>query len=337
MIADYWKKLITETGEGWTRFWFTPSNPYALCVLRICVGLIALYLHATYSFDLERLFGPEGLISKEAAVQLPQLPHDVRSDPSGISLSAVSYLFWLETPSELYIAHAIGGVILLLFTVGCFTRVTTVLSLIVSMAYLHRGWMVAAQSDYLVVILMFYLCFAPVGAALSFDAWRRKRTETAAEAKTRGSSWAANLVSRLIQVHLAWMLLMMAISQLGINAWWEGTATWWIMARPEARLLDLTFISRLGSNLPIHAWTYAIVLFELAFAALVWNRLLRPLILALSLVFWLSLAVITGLVPWCLLMLAAGVVFVSPEMLKSCCGGCCQKGTEGQPVPLENS
>ena len=64
----------------------------------------------------------------------------------------------------------------------------------------------------------------------------------------------------------------------------------------------------------LNFWAHAIVYFELAFPILVWNRLARPLILALAAVGWLSLALATGSLLLALALLVASASFVSAEI-----------------------
>ena len=111
---------------------------------------------------------------------------------------------------------------------------------------------------------------------------------------------------------------MMVLAKLRVGMWWQGSAVWWMTGKPDTRLVDFT-------NLPIYllnAWTHAIVLFEGAFAALIWNRLARPLLLALSVVMWGSLCLVTGEVLFSLLMIVAGFAFVSPTWLRASCFQC---------------
>ena len=65
----------------------------------------------------------------------------------------------------------------------------------------------------------------------------------------------------------------------------------------------------------IAAWTHVIVLFELAFPILVWNRLARPLMLGLALVVWSSLALISGLWVMYALLMVACLSFIEPTLL----------------------
>lgn len=54
------RSLIGRAWAGWCRFWFTPADPTPLCLMRIVTGLLVLYVHVAYTFDLHALFGPDG-------------------------------------------------------------------------------------------------------------------------------------------------------------------------------------------------------------------------------------------------------------------------------------
>ena len=125
------------------------------------------------------------------------------------------------------------------------------------------------------------------------------------------------IATRLIQVHLALWVAMMGFSKLGGDVWWLGTGVWWLVSRPESRLVDLTWLARMP--LLLNAWTHAIVLFELSFPILVWIPLARPLMLALGTVVWGSIALLTGDIPFALMMCVASMAFLSPATVTACC------------------
>jgi hypothetical protein len=132
---------------------------------------------------------------------------------------------------------------------------------------------------------------------------------------------SATLATRMLQVHLAIIYATMAVSQLQFEAWWKGSAVWWMMARSESRLVDLTILSRMGIAFVYLAnfLTHLIVIYELAFAVLIWNRAIRPILLVLGVFIWLGLMLISGSPSFCLLMLLANLAFVSPETLRRWC------------------
>src|SRR5262245_49868985 len=49
--------LPVSVVQAWNDFWFRPADPTTLGVIRICAGLLVLYVHLVYTFDLQALFG----------------------------------------------------------------------------------------------------------------------------------------------------------------------------------------------------------------------------------------------------------------------------------------
>jgi hypothetical protein len=58
---------IARAWAAWCRFWFTPADPTPLCLMRIVAGLLTLYVHVAYTFDLHALFGPNAWLPTEVA------------------------------------------------------------------------------------------------------------------------------------------------------------------------------------------------------------------------------------------------------------------------------
>jgi hypothetical protein len=162
-------------------------------------------------------------------------------------------------------------------------------------------------------MLLLYLLIAPAGAYLSLDRlWRQARTRQAGrpEEEPAPSAWAT-IATRLIQVHLAGFYLLMGLTKVGGETWWSGTAIWWLIAHPESRWLNLTWLA----DYPYvwNLWTHAVVALELAFPVLIWNRLARPLLLALAAVLYVPLALVTGLLLFFAALLVGNLAYVPPE------------------------
>jgi hypothetical protein len=324
VVGSYRNRLTEGIGSGWRRFWFTPSDPLPLCVLRIAVGLVALYYVASFTTDLNVWFADDGLLPAHVVRTLTGADDPSLSGPADYRYS---YLYFLDTPGELWAAHLAGLVVVAAFTIGLASRVTSVLSLVVVLSYVNRAPMLSGPLEPVLTMALLYLCIAPTGARLSIDrllsrARQRANPPTAAQPQPDSRlSIAATISVRLIQVHLAGFYAVMVLNQLGglidfpySGTWWRGEAVWWLIARPESRLVDLTFLY--SAPYLINAWTHAIVLFELAFPILVWNRLARPLLLALAVPIWGSLALASGEVSFCVMMLVANLAFLSPEALR---------------------
>jgi len=308
----YFSRLVARFGEAWNRFWFTPSDPISTAVLRIGVGAIVLYSLATYGFELRRFFDPQYGMLPVATVEAMQIQTD--------RALRFSYLDYATDGTTLQVLHYGGLAVVAAFVVGLFTRVASVLTLVVFLSYYHRAPMLTSVAEPVLAFLLFYLCFAPAGAELSVDAWRRRRFGGAAIAAPY--SYAATVSLRLIQVHTALVyFLMFSGKQQNNFSWWNGTAVWWLIARTDSALVNLRGLNEYPYL--INLWTTFIFLFEPAFALLIWNRTARPLLLGLSVFAWTGIALITGLVPFSLAMFVAGLSFVSAETWRRwliCCG-----------------
>jgi hypothetical protein len=236
-----------------------------------------------------------------------------------------SYLNYLSSESALWTAHLIGFVVLVFFTIGLRTRLNSVLALIVVLSDVNRAPMITSAAEPIATLLMCYLCLGPAGAYLSVDHWLRKRKPTSGDLRSGllpgqvPPSWTATVSIRLMQVHLALIYGLMGTTQLMGDAWWSGMGIWWLVSRPESRLVDLTWLHDLPySNHPylIELWSHFTVAFELTFALLIWNRLARPLLLGLSVLLWSGLAIATGQVPWAVIMLIGNLAYIPSEFLR---------------------
>lgn len=322
-VSQYLSAFVSRFGEGWNRFWYSPSDPYPLGLMRIGLGLLLLYLHATYTADLVTFFGPNGMISQELVETL--------ASGRGFNPTYFSHLYGIQSAQGLYIAHVIGAVILLLFTVGFKSRVMCVLTLLLTLAYYHRAPFVTSAVEPITCMLLFYMCFGPCGASLSVDRWlanRRAQNDPifAKELAARSRSFAATISLRLMQVHVTVIYLAMGLAKLSgppqidagaawTNPWHTGNAVWLLAARAESPWIDLTGLLAANSYL-FNMWTLAIMVFEIAFGILIWNRLARPLLLLIAIPMWGSLALISGIAPFCMAMLIANVAFFSREMVR---------------------
>src|SRR5262245_35485043 len=152
-IGQYFSQLTRSFGQGWTRFWFTPGDPAALCLMRLLVGLLVVYLHATLSWDLVAFFGPNGLLPARAIEPLEE--------------GAFSYLNYLSAPRELWVVHMLGLAVLVAFAAGLWTRLTSILALVVFLSDINRAPMITGRAESVSAMVMCYLWLAPCGARFS--------------------------------------------------------------------------------------------------------------------------------------------------------------------------
>jgi hypothetical protein len=319
-MANYFRTLCSRFGSAWTRFWFTPSDPIVLSLIRVLVGLVAIWWYLGYYTDLQAWLGPNGLFPLEMTQQM-------RTDETGTQHFAFSILDYVGSASELWFVYGLGLAALVLMTLGIFTRASTIASLVFVLSFIHRGPILARPADDILVMLLFYLCIGPSGANFSIDARLRERRQRSAFPQSAALppmvrlSSAATVATRLMQIHLCLIYAATVVAQLQVETWWQGTAVWWLMARPDSRLVDLTALSRMGLTFEyfVNFCTHAVVLYEICFALLAWNSLARPILLVLGLFVWTGIALVGGAVTFAVAMLIANLAFLRPETLRACC------------------
>ncbi len=296
-VANYLRGLAAYVGEHWNRFWFEPTESRDLGVLRIAMGTLALLWQLSFTADLATWFGPTGWL--DAALVRQWIGMDATRGFSG----RLSYLY-IDVPAVLWGLHWASSLILLGFTLGFATRLTSILALGVVLAYVHRAPFLGGAAEPVLTMVVAYLCLAPSGTWFSVDGWRRTRTTVPAR---RLSSWTT-ISRRLIQVHLVLVYLVMVSTKLAGVTWWSGEAIWWLAVQPSAGALDPTFLR--DQPIALNLWTFAILLSQASFPVLVWNAWLRPIGLGFAGLGWISLGVITGTWGLPATMIVAGLAFV---------------------------
>ncbi len=311
-VGKYFETLLSQWGAAWNRFWFTPADATAVSLLRILTGGMACWFLLSFATDLTIWFGTDGLLPIDTVRLLTE-------DETEKWNRRASYLILSDDPRFLTTVHVVGVIVALAFTVGLATRITGISTLAIVLSYVHRGPMIMGQFEPVLTLMLFYLVLAPCHRRFSVDRWlsqRRQAGSTSAKPPFEDKpSITANVCQRMMQVHIAALYLMMGLTKLGgSDVWWSGEAMWWLIAHTESRLVDLTFLHR--HEYLINLWTHAVVWFELLFGLLIWHRLARPLLLAIGVIQWISLGLVTGLLSYCVMMLIANLSFVSSETIR---------------------
>lgn len=299
----YWQELTEGIGRSWNHFWYQAVDPLPLAVIRIGTGLVALLHLMSFNTDLTRWFAANGLLPPQVIINLENL--------AGANNYRFSYLMFMDQPGELWTVHVLALIAATALALGLFTRVTSVLTLLAVLSYSHRAPQITGQLEPILSMLLFYLCFGPAGARWSLDQLLYRRMGW----KIVEKSVAANVVLRLIQVHGAAFYAMFGLTSLYGDAWWGGEAIWQVLAQTHSRPFDLSWLRSYPRIL--NAWTHLIVAYELLFPVLIWNRLARPLFLAIGVLVWLSIGLITGLTLFAMAMLIVNRAFVPAADLKA--------------------
>jgi Vitamin K-dependent gamma-carboxylase len=299
-VVGYAARCRRALAGGWDAFWFTPADPTLLGLLRVLTGLMLLYTHAVWGLALDAFFGPTSWLN-------PGLVRALQADQ-------YAYSFWWWVPAGwTWPAHAAALVLLALFALGLWTRVTSCLALVVAISYAHRVPAALFGLDQINVMLTLYLAIGPSGDALSVDRWRARRRRGAA-AGPAAPSVGANLAQRLIQVHMCVIYSFAGISKLQGPAWWDGEAMWLALANLEYQTVDMTWLAWYPWLLNVA--THVSVLWEISFCVLIWRPLWRPLVLAGAVALHVGIGAFLGMWTFGLIMLVGCASFLPNEAVR---------------------
>lgn len=301
LVANYFRELGRETVRGWNYFWFNPTDPATLCLIRILAGTMLLYTHAVWTLGLNDFFGPHSWISPQAAATFHREGY------------AWSFFWWIESPTLLWTVHLVGLAIFAMFALGLYSRVVAVLSYLLTVAYVNRVPGALFGLDQINALLAMYLMIGPSGARYSLDRWLARR-RAGGQLPEVAPSISANISIRLIQLHMCVIYFFAGISKLMGPSWWEGTALWGAFANLEYQSLDMLWL--VHYPILINILTQVSLLWELTYWALVWPRWTRPIVIALAVPLHLGIAICMGMVTFGLVMLFGNMAFISPRLVR---------------------
>lgn len=302
-LGSWTATYYREAWEAWNRFWFAPTDPATLGLIRVLAGGMLLYTHLTWSIDLGAFFGPDGWIADElvGVHQQETLVFDLfRYLPAA----------WMR-----WSLHVVAVTAMLFLCLGFFSRTSAVISWLAALAYVkHVSPGAYFGLDKVNLMLAMYLMLGPCGARYSLDRLLRLRRGETDEPPPSGS---ANLAIRLMQVHLCVMYLFAGLGKLKGNDWWEGTATWYTVANDAYRSWDMTWLA--GHLDLLDLLTHLTVAWEVSYCFLVWNRWTRPWLLAAAIGAHLFIAFCLGMQTFGWAMIFANLSFFSPVLVRYFC------------------
>ena len=258
--------------------------------------------------------------------------HPVKCTPT------FSAFFHLTAPAGMWAFHLAAMGLAVLFTIGLYTRVTSVLLYLTSLSYIHRSIHHMFGQDTMQTILLLYLMLSPCGAAFSVDALRKRYRASRAILAAGGKpvpwaetalagpqpSWQANFFLRLFQMHYCMIYLASGASKLKGNAWWNHNATWLTMVNPDFGLVTYSPYENLMHGIADHhvlamvmcgVGVFFTIGLEVGFTFLVWTRA-RPVMLIWALLFHTGIAVMMGLSVFGLYMFALLLCYFPAALIR---------------------
>ncbi|HTU23481.1 MAG TPA: HTTM domain-containing protein [Gemmataceae bacterium] len=339
------------------RFFFHPADPTSLGLMRIATGVLVLYIHLVYCIGLTDYFGRYAWVGNDYT-KLLRTEYPLQGPSSNWKEGAMesngeiyrgqstwSIFFHVEDPKWLWTIHVAILAIMLLFTLGLWTRVTSVLTWLGSLMYIQRlqnGMLFGMDTMtnlgllYLMVGSVFGLLLdegnnlAPCGAALSLDRWLQQRRDR----RRLGATFvpqpplplvSAQFTTRLIQLNFCFIYFAAGTSKLLGSSWWNATAPNRFLLNYSFAPFDVPAYVEFIKWMVSHRWLWEVngvlgvvgtLFLELGFPFLVWNRRMRWFMVCGSILFHTLIALLMGLVTFSLMMLALLLAFVPPEAVR---------------------
>jgi hypothetical protein len=296
--------LIT-LDQAWTRFWFqsTPTTPLEIIRIGVAVAMLINYSLATpYLFTI---WGDAGWIPYSSLFADDQEPW------------SQSLFYYLWAPWQLAVLHGVFLFSCAALMLGWRAAWIKWIVLIGQISYANRNWVVIYGVDSILSCLLFVLCLAPIGKAISLDRVRAVRAAKLRALDVRppgyASPWAGACI-RLIQIQMAILFFFSAYNKMEGADWRAGVAVWKVFIHPD-------FYNRLMLDLfSAHYWlvivaTYAVLLIEFAYPFLIWQRRTRPYMLASAIFLHLQFGTWMGMPYFSFVMVMGHLSFLRQEWL----------------------
>lgn len=356
--------LLRPMIEAWNWFWFNPADPTPLGFVRLCCGLTVLYVHLAYTYDLQTFFGRYAWLGEKTMTEFRQ-EYPILKPPLGWNVNPPStpptpeerayfdkwgtdprllvdkgytelWSIWFHVTDPVWMRVVHGCILaaMFCFAIGLCTRITSVLTWIGMICYIHRSQTSLFGMDTIMVVVVLYLMIGPSGAALSVDRligryWATYRAlrqhRPAPEFLPPEPSVSANLALRLMQVHVCIIYLVSGTSKLQGAMWWNGEAVWGTIANYEFSPMRLQIYMEWLRLLARHRWLWELVTtggsyftlaFEISFAFLIWSRRMRWTMLIASVVLHVGIALCMGLVTFSLMMMVLVSSFIPARAIR---------------------
>lgn len=262
--------------SAWVRFWFARRELLGLHALRVFFGILVLCWLLPFSGYLTDFFSYHGWFDQQAFTEAGRTASDMvdRQNWSLLyilpdSLGALSAFYW-------------GSIVVVaLFTLGFFTRITSVLTWLIVVSFTANP-LIEIDTDVLFRIVSFYLMIGYLLLHITDTngSWLEKLLAPTTYwigrslKDSKSTCNAANLALRLMQVHFALAICIMGLHKLQMAEWWAGVAFWYPAHRPSTLTLEAIndLRSRASSYLSMLSLAaYVVLAWQIFFPAFAWK------------------------------------------------------------------
>ena len=294
-----WLQLISMIKEVWFYIWFQDKDTVPLEVMRVGLGGLMFFNCGFYSPEEVLIFyADSGLIA-------------LSTIPETTSLLNLSLLSFLTKDWQVLIFHYCFVMACLLFAIGWQTRWIKWLVLLGHLSFLNRNEFAFYGVDTVLMALLFILCMAPIGSALSMDRYFKLRSTNVSHSmdnRPLPTSMRGFACQRLLQFQMVIIYMSAGYEKLFGNMWHAGDAPWYVLVNYNTAFFPVGLFAE-------HYWlvycmAYGTIIIEMIYAFLIWDNRTRPYMLAAALFLHLCIAVMLGIVYFAAVMAVGHLVFM---------------------------
>ncbi len=246
---------------AWNRFFHEPVEASTLSVYRILFGFMLLAYAGLISSDLLVWYGEKGV--------LPLAESKALDGGWGFNLL---HLF----PNTDFVVHVFFGVFVLAalcVTLGCFTRVASVVSCLCLISLHHRNVMLLHSGDFFLRIVSIWMMFADSGRMYSID----RLIRLARGVEPGGAPVVSPWPMRMIQLQVALLYMDAFLWKVRGEPWLNGTAIYYSSRLVEFWRFPTPYVFEHLWTIKLMTWGTLVIEFALGF--LLWVKDLRYWIL----------------------------------------------------------
>ena len=214
--APLWRRALRRLQSTWFE-----ADPRALGLFRIALGLLGIWDVLRRIPWIEIFYSNQGVLSNHVALFRPHTQH------------TFSLLYSFGRPEEVAVFFGLTLVCLTLFTLGAWTRVTHVLSMLCIISLHSRNVMLENGGDVVMNLWWLWGLFLPLGRRFSVDSLRAamKRKESPGQINDRPPPDRRPVASLAVFAILWQLCVIYAFNTLHKDGatWMDGTALAWTL------------------------------------------------------------------------------------------------------------
>lgn len=282
------------------------GRPEALCIFRILMGCYFLVFWLTALPDISLHFSNEGM-----AFPLFAVPAKGIDDLVGL----IGYVCQAPTPLVAWICYVFTILLVVLFTIGWWARVSLVMYLVM-FAYFYFVQIHARDTtfDRLAFVVTGLLAMGRCDAVYSLSAWYHRRR--GAEDVIEIPLWPA----RLIALQIAFMYFGAGVFKIAAEPWSHGEMLYFTLIGNWASPAAFWIVRTLPYLGVFDVLVLATMIMEVHAPIFLFNRRLQKIVFVCGGLFHVAIAILLNLWPFMFMPLAY-ILFLDPSSVHDVCVG----------------